>query len=107
MKQLILIIAAGLLSLGFTTADAQSAAETEQASRSMAQLLELIEQGQTRDSREARQRESAFRQAGNRQQSLLNQARAARTREENISNNLEQQFEDNQQHIITARQALD
>lgn len=103
MKRLTLIIAVGLLSLGFVSANAQE----EESSRSMADLLRLIEQGQSRDSRESRQREAAFAQARNRQQSLLNQARADRTRQENISSNLEQQFEDNQQRIIIARQALD
>jgi len=73
----------------------------------MADLLRLIEQGQARDSQEARQRESAFAQARNQQQSLLNKARAERTRQENVSSQLEQQFEENQQRIITARQALD
>ena len=103
MKRITLIIAAVVLSLGFATANAQ---EDEDA-RSMAELLRLIEQGQARDSQEARQREAAFAQARNNQQSLLNQARADRTREENISASLETQFEDNQQKIITARQALD
>jgi len=104
MKRITLIIAAGLLSLGFATANAQ---QDEEAARSMAELLQLIEQGQARDSREARQREAAFAQNRNQQQSLLNQARAERTRQENTSANLEQQFEENQQRIITARQALD
>jgi biopolymer transport protein ExbB len=103
MKRLTIIIAAGLLSLGMTTANAQDGDDA----RSMAELLQLIEQGQARDSQEARQRESAFAQARNRQQSLLNQARAERTRQENVSAQLEQQFEENQQRIITARQALD
>jgi biopolymer transport protein ExbB len=86
-----------------TTAQAQSGEDA----RSMAELLRLIEQGQARDSQEARQREAQFAQAKNQQQSLLNQARAERTRQENISAQLEQQFEQNQQKIITARQALD
>ena len=103
MKRLTIIIAAGLLSLGMTTANAQ----TGDDARSMAELLQLIEQGQARDSQESRQRESAFAQARNQQQSLLNQARAERTRQENVSAQLEQQFEENQQRIITARQALD
>ena len=103
MKRLTLIIAAGLLCFGVTTANAQ----TGDDARSMADLLRLIEQGQARDSQEARQRESAFAQAKNRQQSLLNQARAERTRQENVSAQLEQRFEENQQRIITARQALD
>ena len=103
MKRITLIIAAGLLSLGFATANAQD----DSAAASMAELLNLIEQGQSRDSREARQREAQFAQARNQQQSLLNQARAERTRQENISSQLENQFEANQQRIITARQALD
>ncbi len=102
MKRITLIIAAGLLSFGFVTANAQ-----EEDARSMAELLRLIEQGQARDSQEARRREAAFAQNRNQQQSLLNQARAERTRQENTSANLEQQFEENQQRIITARQALD
>jgi len=101
MKRISLIIAAGLLTFGFATAQAQDNA------RSMSELLRLIEQGQARDSQEARQREAQFAQARNQQQQLLNQARAERTRQENISANLEQQFEVNQQRIITARQALD
>ena len=104
MKRITLIIAAGLLSLGFATANAQS---EDEGAASMSELLRLIEQGQARDSREARQREAAFAQARNQQQSLLNQARAERTRQENASSQLENQFEENQQRIITARQALD
>ena len=73
----------------------------------MGELLQLIQQGQARDSQENRRREAAFAQNRNQQQSLLNQARAERTREENTSARLEQQFEENQQAIITARQALD
>ncbi|MBT8089443.1 MAG: MotA/TolQ/ExbB proton channel family protein [Gammaproteobacteria bacterium] len=103
MKRITLIIAAGLLSLGFVgTASAQ-----EDGARSMAELLRLIEQGQARDSQEARKREAAFAQNKNQQQSLLNQARAERTREEQTSASLEAAFEKNQQQIITARQALD
>ncbi|MCP4301719.1 MAG: energy transducer TonB [Gammaproteobacteria bacterium] len=102
MKRITLIIAAGLLSLGFV-----AAANAQGEARSMSELLRLIEQGQARDSQEARKREAAFAQDKNKQQSLLNQARAERTRQENTSANLEQQFEENQQRIITARQALD
>jgi biopolymer transport protein ExbB len=104
MKRFTLIFAAGLMTLGFATANAQSS--QDEGAASMAELLRLIEQGQARDSREARQREQAFAQARNQQQSLLNQARAERNREENISSQFENQFEQNQQRIITARQAL-
>jgi len=103
MKRLTIIIAAGLLCLGMTPANAQDGEDA----RSMGELLKLIEQGQARDSQEARKREAAFKSAQNRQQSLLNKARAERTRQEHVSAQLEQQFEENQQRIITARQALD
>ena len=105
MKRFTLIIAAGLLSLGLTTAHAQQ--DDDEGAASMGELLRLIEQGQSRDSRENRQREAAFAQARNQQQQLLNQARAERTRQENVSAQLENNFEQNQQRIITARQALD
>ena len=102
MKRLTLIIAAGLLTLGMGSANAQDGDAS-----SMAELLRLIEQGQARDSREARQREAQFAQQRNQQQNLLNQARAERTRQENESARLEQLFEDNQARIVSARQALD
>jgi biopolymer transport protein ExbB len=95
------LLVAGLLGLGATTANAQ-----EDAS-SMSELLRLIEQGQARDSQEARQREATFTQQRNQQQSLLNSARAERTRQENESGRLEQLFEDNQTKIVAARAALD
>ena len=104
MKRITLIIAAVLLSLSAGVTFAQ---EAEADAASMSDLLELIRQGQARDSQEARQRESRFAQERNQQQNLLNQARAERTRQENESSRLEQTFEENQQEIITARQQLD
>ena len=102
MKRLIIIMAAGLLSLGTTVANAQG-----DDAASMADLLNLIQQGQARDSQEARQREAQFNQQRNQQQNLLNRARAERTRQENESARLEQLFEDNQTRIVAARAALD
>jgi biopolymer transport protein ExbB len=104
MKRITLIIAAGLLSLSAGVTYAQ---EAEADAASMTDLLDLIRQGQARDSQEARQREARFTQERNQQQNLLNQARAERTRQENESARLEQSFEENQQRIITARQQLD
>ena len=101
MKRIIIMVAAGLLSIGFTAAYAQ-----EDAS-SMGQLLELIKQGQARDSREARQREADFKTRRSEQQTLLNRAKAERTRQENESARLEQLFEENQAQIVAARAALD
>ena len=102
MKRITLIIAAGLLSL---TAGVANAQDTDAAS--MADLLNLIQQGQSRDSQEARQREAEFNQERNQQQNLLNRARAERTRQENESERLEQLFENNQAEIVAARAALD
>ena len=102
MKRLSLILAFGLLSVGFGVANAQ-----EQDAASMSELLNLIERGQARDSQEARQRESTFTQQRNQQQTLLNRARAERTRQENESARLEQLFENNNTRIVSARAALD
>jgi biopolymer transport protein ExbB len=104
MKRFTLIIAAGLLSLGSAVVNAQDA---DADAASMEQLLQLIQQGQARDSQEARQREAQFNQDRNQQQNLLNRARAERTRQENESARLEQLFEDNQAEIVAARAALD
>lgn len=103
MKRLITIVAAGMLVFGAGAANSQEGQEAA----SMAELLELIRQGQASDSQEARQREARFAQQRSEQQNLLNQARAERTRLERESERLEQLFEDQQQEIITARQALD
>ena len=76
MKRITTIIASSLLILTAGAANAQS-----DAASSMAELLNLIEQGQARDSQEARQREADFARRRNEQQNLLNQARAERSRQ--------------------------
>ncbi len=101
MKRLTLIIAAGLLGLGVNVSYAQDNAA------SMTELLRLIETGQARDSQEARQREAQFNQQRGQQQTLLNRARAERTRQERESARLEKLFKDNQTKIVAARAALD
>jgi biopolymer transport protein ExbB len=102
MKRITTVIAAVVLAFGAGAATAQ-----EDEASSLSELLRLIEQGQARDSQEARQREARFAQARGEQENLLNQARSERTRMEQESERLEQLFEDNQQEIITARQQLD
>jgi biopolymer transport protein ExbB len=99
MKRITIIIASLLLATGV--------AQSQEDASSMDELLQQIEQGQARDSREARQREQRFAQARNEQQNLLNQARQERSRQERNSERLEQLFEDQQNQIIAARQALD
>ena len=99
MKRLITLVAACAISAG--------ALAQEDTASSMAELLQMIEQGQARDNAEARQREQQFQNARNEQQNLLNQARAERTRQENNSQRLENQFSENQIRIADQRQALD
>ena len=101
MKRILLVVASAVLGLSINVASAQDNAS------SMGELLKLIEQGQARDSREARQREATFAQSKNKQQSLLNGAKAERSRQERESERLENLFKDNQARIITARAALD
>jgi biopolymer transport protein ExbB len=101
MKRITTIIAASLLVFGAGSVQAQDSAP------SMQQLLELIQQGQSRDSQEARQREAEFARRKNEQQNLLNQARAERNRQEGESERLEQLFENQQAEIVAARAALD
>lgn len=99
MKRIVLIVAAGLLAAG--------AVQAQEDASSMSELLRQIEQGQARDSAEARQREAEFAQRRNEQQQLLNQARAERNQQEQESERLEQLFATNQQEIVDARAALD
>ena len=104
MKRITTLFAAGLLAFGANGALAQ---DTSAASDSMAELLQRIEQGQARDSQEARQREADFARRRIEQQILLNQARAERNRQERESARLEQLFEEQQAQIVAARAALD
>ncbi len=99
MKRLLLTIAAGVLATGAVQAQDEAA--------TMDQLLNMVQQGQARDSQEARERLRRFEQNRNEQQQLLNQARAERTRQENNSQRLETQFAENQQSIGEQRAALD
>jgi biopolymer transport protein ExbB len=72
----------------------------------MSELLQQIEQGKTRDSQEANEREARFAADRNQQQNLLNQARAERTRQERNSERLETLFETQQEQIVVAREVL-
>lgn len=98
MKHIALVIVAVLLSTG--------AANAQEPAKDMASLLQLIEQGKSRDSKDANDREARFAADRNQQQSLLNQARAERTRQERNSERLEQLFESQQAQTVLAREAL-
>ena len=101
MKKIFLIISTVLLLFTYGLVQAQEDAN------SMNELLLQIEQGQARDSEEARQREARFAAARNQQQKLLNDSRTERNRQEGISERLENTFASNQQKIVDAREALD
>ena len=101
MKKIILIISTVLLLFTYGLGQAQEDAN------SMNELLLQIEQGQARDSEEAKQREARFAAARNQQQKLLNDSRTERNRQEGISERLENTFAANQQKIVDAREALD
>jgi biopolymer transport protein ExbB len=73
----------------------------------MEDLLQQIQRGQARDSAEAQQREARFAQSRSEQQSLVNEARAERTRQERNSERLEALFNTNQEQIVLARAQLD
>ena len=101
MKKILLIISTVLLLFTYGLGQAQEDAN------SMNELLLQIEQGQARDSEEAKQREARFAAARNQQQKLLNDSRTERNRQEGISERLENTFASNQQKIVDAREALD
>jgi biopolymer transport protein ExbB len=84
-----------------------SLANAQEDASSMGDLLKQIEQGQARDSVEAKKREARFQTSRNDQQKLLNNSRSERNREENRSETLELTFAKNQQLIVDARAALD
>lgn len=99
MKRITIMIASVLVAMG--------AAQAQDSASSMDSLLEQIQRGQARDSAEAQQREARFAQSRTEQQSLVNQARAERTRQQRNSERLEGLFNNNQKTIVTARAALD
>ncbi|MBT5219665.1 MAG: energy transducer TonB, partial [Woeseia sp.] len=99
MKRIIIMIASVFVAMG--------AAQAQDGASSMGELLDQIQRGQARDTAEAQQREARFAESRSEQQSLVNQARAERTRQERNSERLEGLFNSNQETIGTARAALD
>ena len=92
MKRITIMIASIFVTMG--------AAQAQDSASSMDSLLEQIQRGQARDSAEAQQREARFAQSRSEQQSLVNQARAERTRQERNSERLEGLFNTNQETIL-------
>jgi biopolymer transport protein ExbB len=79
----------GVLTLSAGAAIAQEA-------QSLDQLLEFVKKGQVSEAQENRQREQRFAQAKSEQANMLKQAEAERTRQEELSAELENTFEENE-----------
>src|SRR6056297_2323922 len=94
----------GVLTLNATYAQAQENAEAqaqqasapapEEEAQSLQELLDFVKQGQTREMQENRQREQRFQQNKADQAAELKAAEEERTRQENISSRLEEEFEE-------------
>ena len=93
----------GALTLNIGSVSAQESGEEAQ---SLEQLLEYVKQGQTQEMRENRQREQRFQQNKSEQAAELKAAERERTRQENISSELESEFEENEILITQKQQQL-
>ena len=99
MKTTLTIMIATVLLLGAVPGQAQQG-------RSMDDLLRLIQQRGSVDEREVNEREQRFRGARGEQQNLLTQARNRRAAEERRSENLENNYEENEIRIADLTQQL-
>ncbi len=89
-------VAIAATALAFTLSGPVSAAEAV----NLDQLLEQVAKGRVKDSQEAEARLQAFRNDRANQQNLLNQMRAEKTRQEQLSAQLETRFEQNDVQLI-------
>jgi biopolymer transport protein ExbB len=77
-----------------------------EAAANLQQLLDFVKQGQVTEASENRAREQRFNAAKNDQQRMLNEAEAERTREEQRSARLEDQFEENELLVADKQEQL-
>lgn len=103
----------GVLTLSTGVASAQESSEPEtqadeagEDAQSLEQLLDYVERGQAREMQENRQRERRFRQDKENQAAELEAAEEERERQENISAELEDEFEENEILITQKQQQL-
>ena len=103
----------GVLTLSSGVASAQESSEPQtqagepgEDAQSLEQLLDYVEQGQAREMQENRQRERRFRQDKENQAAELEAAEEERERQENISSELEDEFEENEILITQKQQQL-
>ncbi len=91
---------------GIAQEEAAAAAPAEEQASSLEQLLEFVKDGRTSEARENRAREQRFQAAKADQQRLLREAEQERTRQERISAQLEQKFEENELLIADKQKQL-
>jgi biopolymer transport protein ExbB len=103
IRALVFPIAAMLIAGLLTTVVAVA---QEPKALSMSELLRRVEQGRINDNREAQEREKAFNQAKNQQQSLLNQANGTKKQEESRSQSLETEYDKNEEEIAALTATL-
>ena len=109
-KEWTLCVAISFLSLGAISEEADIAFESDLElvpANSLDELLKNVQERRVVESSEHVQRESDFRGRRDDQQNMLKQAENERTRQEQISNRLETQFEENEIRIGDMQEALD
>lgn len=107
LKQLFTpLLGIALLGIAGVTAAAESDVVVNKAS-SLDELLRLVDQRRITESREHSRREQVFTREKAQQQTMLNNARAERRREEQRSERLETQFEENEIRIGDLQEQLD
>ncbi|MFT7286695.1 MAG: biopolymer transport protein ExbB [Halieaceae bacterium] len=77
-----------------------------EAAANIKQLLEFVKQGQVTDARDNKERERRFAATKANQETLLNEAEAERTREEQRSAQLETMFEENELLVAAKQEQL-
>jgi len=100
-----LLAVAGVTALSANLAVAQQeGAAAESSAQSLEQLLQFVKQGQVTEARENQAREARFSKDKANQAAEVRKAEAERTRQEQLSEQLENTFEENEL-LITAKQA--
>ena len=99
-------VAAVALAGALTLSAGSVAAQDNEEAKSLEELLQFVKQGQVTEARENRAREQRFAEAKSEQAQMLKDAEAERTRQENLSSQLENEFEENELRIADKQQVL-
>lgn len=101
------LTAAVLVAAGFTSAAPTWAQDASAPASSLQELLNRVQQGRTTDNQANEQRIREFQQQRANQQRLLDEARAAVVREENLSEQLEATFQENEIRLAELEAVLE